>query len=63
MSAQYLYTPLQNLPFSDVAAQVGNNSTQIGANIDASAAQLIKTICSSLSSNQPANVCSAVQGE
>ena len=62
LSAQYLYTPLQNLPFSEVAAQVGNNSTQIGANIDASAAQLIKTICGSLSRNEPANVCSAVQG-
>ena len=62
LSAQYLYTPLQNLPFSDVAAQVGNNSTQIGANIDASAAQLIKTICGSLSRNEPTNVCSAAQG-
>ena len=62
LSAQYLYTPLQNLPFSDVAAQVGNNSTQIGANIDASAAQLIKAICGSLSRNEPANVCNAVQG-
>ncbi len=61
-SAQYLYTPLQNLPFSDVAAQVGNNSTEIGANIDASAAQLIRTICSSLSGNEPATVCSAAQG-
>ena len=26
-SAQYLFTPLENLPFSDVASQVGNNST------------------------------------
>ena len=62
VSAQYLFTPLQNLPFSDVASQVGNNSTQIGANIDASAAQLIKTICGSLSSSQPTSVCSAVPG-
>ncbi|MGO8826103.1 MAG: DUF929 family protein [Acidimicrobiales bacterium] len=58
-SAQYLFTPLQNLPFSAVAAQVGNNSTAIGAVIDASAAQLISTICGSMSHDQPAAVCSA----
>lgn len=57
--AQYSYGPLQNLSFSAVAAQVGNNSTAIGADIDASASQLIKTICGSLSHNQPAAVCSA----
>ena len=57
--AQYSYAPLQNLPFSAVAAQVGNNSTVIGADIDASASQLIKTICGSLSHGQPASVCSA----
>ena len=61
-SAQYLFTPLQNLPFSTVAAQVGNNSTTIGADIDASAAQLITTICGSLSDQKPAAVCSAVHG-
>jgi hypothetical protein len=61
-SAQYLFTPLQNLPFSAVAAQVGNNSTTIGAEIDASAAQLITTICGSLSNQKPAAVCSAVHG-
>ncbi len=61
-SAQYLFTPLQNLPFSTVAAQVGNNSTTIGANIDASAAQLITTICGSLTDQKPASVCSAVSG-
>jgi hypothetical protein len=61
-SAQYLFTPLQNLPFSTVAAQVGNNSTTIGAEIDASAAQLITTICGSLSNQKPAAVCSAVHG-
>ena len=61
-SAQYLFTPLENLPFSAVAAQVGNNSTAIGADIDASAAQLITTICGSLSNEQPSAVCSAVHG-
>ena len=59
-SAQYLFTPLEGLPFSDVAAQVGNNSTTIGAEIDASAAQLISTICGSLSNQQPSAVCSGV---
>jgi hypothetical protein len=57
-SAQYLFTPLQSLPFSAVASQVGNNSTQIGADIDASASELIKTMCSSLTRNQPSSVCS-----
>ncbi len=61
-SAQYLFTPLENLSFSAVAAQVGNNSTSIGADIDASAAQLITTICGSLSNSQPAAVCSAAHG-
>ena len=59
-SAQYSYGPLQNLPFEAVAAQVGNNSTVIGSDIDASAAQLISTICGSLTHDQPSNVCSAV---
>jgi thiol-disulfide isomerase/thioredoxin len=55
--AQYSFADLQNLSFSTVAAQVGNNSTAIGANIDASAAQLVKTICGSLTHGQPADVC------
>jgi hypothetical protein len=60
--ATYSYAPLQNLSFSTVANQVGNNSTTIGTNIDASAAQLIKTICGSLTENKPADVCSATGG-
>jgi hypothetical protein len=59
VGAQYSFAPLQNLPFSAVAAQVGNNSTTIGANINASAYALIREICGSLSSHQPADVCSA----
>ncbi len=61
-SAQYSYGPLQNLPFDEVASQVGDNSTAIGTDIDASAAQLITTICSSLSHDQPSDVCTAVHG-
>jgi hypothetical protein len=59
VGAQYSYVPMQNLAFADVAAQVGNNATQIGANIDAGAYQLVKSICGSLSSGKPASVCSA----
>jgi len=58
-SAQYSFVPMQNLPFSTVAAQVGDNSTAIGANIDASAAQLVKTICASLTHGRPTGVCSS----
>ncbi len=61
VGAQYSFAPLQNLPFSAVAAQVGNNSTAIGADIDASASALIKTICGSLSHNRPADVCSGAE--
>ncbi len=61
-SAQYSFGPLQNLPFEEVASDVGDNSTVIGADIDASAAQLIRTICSSLSHDQPSDVCTAVHG-
>jgi hypothetical protein len=57
VGAQYSYAPMENLSFDTVAAQVGNNSTVIGANIDAGAHQLIQEMCGSLSSHQPANVC------
>jgi hypothetical protein len=58
-SAQYSYAPLQDLPFSEVASQAGNNSTTIGANIDASANQLVRAICDSLSGGKPDDVCSS----
>ena len=60
-AAQYLFTELENLRFSAVASQVGNNSTSIGADIDASGAQLVKTICGTLTHDQPSNVCSAAR--
>jgi hypothetical protein len=59
VGAQYSYVPMQNLSFDAVAAQVGNNSTTIGANIDAGAHQLIQAVCRSLSSGQPASACSS----
>jgi Domain of unknown function (DUF929) len=61
-AAQYVYSELQNLSFSAVAAQVGNNATSIGTDIDASAAKLIQTICGTLTHGQPSDVCSAARG-
>ncbi|HXZ62348.1 MAG TPA: DUF929 family protein [Acidimicrobiales bacterium] len=57
-SAQYSFADLQGLTFDQVAAQVGNNATTAGADIDASANQLIKTICTTMTHDQPADVCS-----
>jgi Domain of unknown function (DUF929) len=59
-SAQYDPSMLEGEPFQSIAADVGNNSTIIGADIDASAAVLIRTICTTLTGNKPADVCSAV---
>jgi hypothetical protein len=58
-SAQYDPAILQGLSFKEIAKDVGNNSTQVGAAIDASASVLVRTICSTLTHNQPA-VCAAV---
>jgi Domain of unknown function (DUF929) len=46
-SAQFDPTSLEGLTFGEIAADAGNNSTAIGANIDASAKVLIQTICTS----------------
>ncbi len=51
---------LEGASFADIAKDIGNNSTAIGADIDASAKVLIQTICSTLSGNKPAAVCNAV---
>ena len=59
-SAQYDPTQLEGVSFGDIAADIGNNSTAVGADIDASAKVLIQTICSALTANKPATVCSAV---
>lgn len=59
-SAQYDPTVLEGMSFASIAAAVGNNSTIIGRDIDASAKVLIQTICTTLTHNRPANVCSAV---
>jgi hypothetical protein len=59
-SAQYDPTQLEGVSFDDIAADIGNNSTAVGADVDASANVLIQTICSTLTANKPAAVCSAV---
>jgi hypothetical protein len=59
-SAQYNPSVLEGLTFNGIATQVGNNSTAVGADVDASAKVLIQTICSTMTSNKPADVCNAV---
>jgi hypothetical protein len=59
-SAQYDPTTLEGQSFDSIEKAVGNNSTAIGADIDASAKVLVQTICSTLTGNKPANVCSAM---
>jgi hypothetical protein len=59
-SAQYDPEQLEGVSFDDIASDIGNNSTAVGADIDASANILIQTICSTLTAEKPAAVCSAV---
>jgi hypothetical protein len=59
-SAQYDPQQLEGVSFDDIASDAGNNSTAIGADIDASANVLIQTICSTLTANKPAAICGAV---
>jgi hypothetical protein len=59
-SAQYDPAELEGQSFTTIASDIGNNSTPIGADIDASAKVLVQTICNTLTGNQPANVCRAV---
>jgi hypothetical protein len=59
-SAQYDPNLLEGVSFANIARDIGNNSTAVGAAVDASAKVLIKTICSTMTGHRPANVCSAV---
>ncbi|MGP0029873.1 MAG: DUF929 family protein, partial [Acidimicrobiales bacterium] len=59
-SAQYDPDLLEGQTFDGIASQIGNNSTVIGADVDASAKVLIQTICKTLTNGQPADVCNAV---
>ena len=58
-SAQYDPSLLEGSSFDTIAGAIGNNSTTIGAAIDASADLLVRTICSTLTNGQPADVCSS----
>jgi Domain of unknown function (DUF929) len=59
-SAQFNPSVLSGVSFDSIARDIGNNSTTVGADVDASANVLIKTICSTLTDHKPADVCSAV---
>ena len=59
-SAQYDPSALEGMTFDGIASQIGNNSTAVGADVDASAKVLIQTICSTLTSNKPQALCKAV---
>ena len=58
-SAQYNPGDLSGVSFDNIVSDIGDNSTVVGADVDAAANVLIKTICSSLTGNKPADVCSA----
>lgn len=58
-TAEYPEQALSGQSFTTIANSVGNNNTTIGANVDASAAVLIKSICA-VTGQQPAATCSAV---
>lgn len=58
---QYPATLIQGLDFAQVEAAVGDNSTQVGASIDAAAAAMVKYICG-ITGQQPAATCQAVAG-
>jgi hypothetical protein len=59
-SSQYDPGLLEGKTFDQIASDVGNNSTTIGADIDGSAKVLLQAICSTVTSHKPAAVCSAV---
>lgn len=58
-TAQFPYTTLEGNSFSDILKSLGNNTTTMGDQIDASAAAFTKYICN-MTNNQPSSVCSAM---
>jgi hypothetical protein len=58
-TSQYPATLLIGHSFDEIASSVGNNNTTIGANIDGSAAALVKYICG-ITGQKPAATCAAV---
>jgi hypothetical protein len=58
-TAQFPYTTLEGNSFSDILKSLGDNTTTMGDQIDASAAAFTKYICN-MTNNQPSSVCSAM---
>ncbi len=58
-TSQFDPTTLEGKSFDQIAGDVGNNDSSVGADIDASAAALTKYFCS-LTGSKPAPVCNAV---
>ena len=58
---QYPATVIQGKSFAQIASDVGDNSTPVGASIDAASAALVKYICG-ITGQQPASTCQAVAG-
>ncbi len=57
-TSQYSATLLEGKNFDQIVRAVGDNSSTVGAHIDASAAVLIRTICT-VTGDQPAPTCDA----
>lgn len=58
---QYPATVIEGKDFTQIASDVGDNSTPVGASIDSAAAALVKYICG-ITGQQPASTCQAVAG-
>ncbi len=58
-TSQFPDTTLEGHSFNDIANSVGDNTNTIGADIDSSAASLVKYICG-ITGDKPAAACSAV---
>jgi hypothetical protein len=58
---QYPETVVQGKTFAQIASDVGNNNTLVGASVDAAAAALVKYICN-ITGQKPAATCQAVAG-
>jgi hypothetical protein len=57
-TAQFDPALLEGQSFGGIVSQIGNNATTIGADIDASAHELVRSICTTLTHDKPLQVCS-----